>query len=103
MIGKPQPLKIPQVEKPSLEQSTTKATRIQIEQLLFCMQQFIKEPPVSLLRNLCKYRLVFSPFALWQSPQLCLSNIVYSRFRTLCDKKQAEILEKLNFFKAFLL
>lgn len=50
MMGKPQPFRNPQDEKPSLLQSTTRAIRIQIEQL-FCMQQFIKEPPVSFLRR----------------------------------------------------
>ena len=49
-MGKPQPFKNPQDEKPSLVQSTTRAISIQIEQL-FCMQQFIKEPPVSFLRR----------------------------------------------------
>ena len=59
MMGKPQPLKNPQDEKPSFEQSTTSAISIQIEQL-FCMQQFIKEPPVSFLRRYVSVGVFYS-------------------------------------------
>ena len=62
-MGKPQPFKNPQDEKPSLVQSTTRAISIQIEQL-FCMQQFIKEPPVSFLRRYVSVGAL--PFAFWR-------------------------------------
>ncbi len=60
-MGKPQPFKNPQDEKPSLVQSTTSAISIQIEQL-FCMQQFIKEPPVSFLQGYVSVGVCRSPY-----------------------------------------
>ena len=81
-MGKPQPFKNPQDEKPSLVQSTTRAISIQIEQL-FCMQQFIKEPPVSFLRRYVSIG-VFA-VRLVATPQFCLSNIVYSTFAYNCE------------------
>lgn len=88
MIGKPQPLKIPQVEKPSLEQSTTSATRIQIEQLLFCMQQFIKETSCVFSAEVCRVSAVLLlPFALWQLRSFVFLIIVYSCVIKDCDGK----------------
>ncbi len=95
-MGKPQPLSNPQDEKPSLLQSTTSAIRIQIEQL-FCMQQFIKEPPVSFLRRYVRFGVLIKPFACIATPQFYLSNIVYSVFLIKCDEKKSKFLA-LKFF-----
>ena len=97
-MGKPQPFKSPQVLKPSLLQSTTSAIRIQIEQL-FCMQQFIKEPPVSFLRRYVSIG-VFA-VRLVATPQFCLSNIVYSLFADECDEKKRKSITISNFFIGF--